>query len=244
MNYILIVGASSDIAKAIARVYAEKGYQLYLAARGNMEKTRTFAKDIQIRYDCIVECYSIDILDFESHKLFYDNLPIKPLGVITAVGYLGQQEKAMKDFKEAHQTINTNFTGLVSLLNIIATDFQRRKKGFIIGIGSVAGDRGRQKNYIYGSAKAGFATYLSGLRNQLHTDNVHVLTVKPGFVNTKMTKGMDLPQKLVAEPEEVARDIFKAQQKGVNILYTKWIWRWIMWIIRSIPENLFKRKNI
>jgi len=140
--------------------------------------------------------------------------------------------------------MDTNYTGVVSLFNIIANDFEKRKSGFIVGISSVAGDRGRKSNYIYGSAKAAFTAYLSGLRNRLYDAQVHVLTVKPGFVSTKMTEGMDLPEKLTAQPEEVAEDIYKAQQKGKNVLYTKWIWRWMMLIIRSIPEFQFKKMSI
>jgi len=164
--------------------------------------------------------------------------------VISAVGYLGEQDRAQSDFREAKKIIDTNYAGVVSLLNIIANDFEKRKNGFIVGISSVAGDRGRKSNYIYGSAKAALTTYLSGLRNRLYDANVQVLTVKPGFVATKMTEGMALPEKLTAQPEEVAEDIYKAQQKGRNVLYTKWMWRWVMLIIKSIPEFLFKKKNI
>jgi len=126
----------------------------------------------------------------------------------------------------------------------VYNDFEKRKSGFIIGISSVAGDRGRKSNYIYGSAKAALTAYLSGLRNRLYVANVHVLTVKPGFVATKMTEGMDLPEKLTAQPEAVAEDIYRAQQKNKNVLYTKWIWRWVMLIIKVIPEWKFKRMSI
>ena len=166
------------------------------------------------------------------------------MGVISAVGYLGDQDKAQSDFSEAKKIIDTNYTGVVSLLNIIADDFEKRRNGFIVGISSVAGDRGRKSNYIYGSAKSALTTYLSGLRNRLYDANVQVLTVKPGFVATKMTKGLDLPEKLTALPEEVAEDIYNAQQKGKNVLYTKWIWRWVMLVIKAIPEWKFKGMSI
>lgn len=129
-------------------------------------------------------------------------------------------------------------------MNVIANEYEQNKNGFIVGISSVAGDRGRKSNYIYGSAKAAFSAYLSGLRNRLHDANVQVLTVKPGFVNTQMTKGMELPEKLTAQPEEVARDIYAAQKKGKDVLYTRWFWRWIMLIIRNIPEFQFKKMSI
>ncbi len=243
MSYILIIGAKSDIAKATAREYAKNGYDLYLAARDTEELTE-FAQDVVTRTQKEVKLIELDILDYKSHQTFYDNLEEKPLGVISAVGYLGDQEKAQSDFDEARKIIDTNYTGVVSLFNIIANDFEQRRSGFMVGISSVAGDRGRKSNYIYGSAKAALTAYLSGLRNRLYDAQVHVLTVKPGFVATKMTEDMDLPKKLTAQPVEVAEDIYEAQQKGRNVLYTKWIWRYIMMIIRMIPEWKFKGMSL
>lgn len=243
MSYVLIIGAKSDIAKAIARVYASNGYNLYLAAR-NVNELEAFAKDISIRTQKTVNLIELDILDYETHQIFYDNLDEKPFGVVSAVGYLGNQELAQSDFNEAKKIVETNYTGVVSLFNIIANDFEKRRSGFIIGISSVAGDRGRKSNYIYGSAKAALTAYLAGLRNRLYNAQVHVLTVKPGFVATKMTADMDLPEKLTAHPAAVAEDIYKAQQKGKNVLYTKWIWRWVMLVIRNIPEFQFKKMSI
>jgi short-subunit dehydrogenase len=243
MSYILIIGAKSDIAKATAREYAKHGYDLYLAAR-NTGELQTFAQDIITRTQREVRLAELDILDFDSHQAFYDSLEEKPLGVICAAGYLGDQKRAQSDFTESRKIIDTNYTGVVSLLNIIADDFETRRNGFIVGISSVAGDRGRKSNYIYGSAKAALSAYLSGLRNRLCDSQVHVLTVKPGFVATSMTEGMALPEKLTAQPEEVAEDIFVAQQKGRDILYTKWFWKYIMMIIKMIPEWKFKTMSI
>tara|TARA_B100000795_G_scaffold211967_1_gene165631 strand:- start:3698 stop:4429 length:732 start_codon:yes stop_codon:yes gene_type:complete len=243
MSYVLIIGAKSDIAKATAREYAKNGYDLYLAAR-NASELEDFANDVTVRTEKSVKLVDLDILDYKSHQAFYDNLDEKPLGVISAVGYLGEQEKAQVDFAETQKIIDTNYTGVVSLFNIIANDFEKRKSGFMVGLSSVAGDRGRKSNYIYGSAKAALTAYLSGLRNRLYEAQVHVLTVKPGFVATKMTKDMDLPEKLTAQPEEVATDIYKAQQKGQSVLYTKWIWKWVMLVIKMIPEWKFKGISI
>jgi len=243
MSYVLIIGAKSDIAKATAREYAKNGYDLYLAAR-NVSELEEFATDITTRTQKEVKLVELDILDYKSHQAFYDNLDEKPLGVVSAVGYLGDQEKAQSDFSEAQKIINSNYTGVVSLFNIIADNFEKRRSGFMIGISSVAGDRGRKSNYLYGSAKAALTAYLSGLRNRLYDAQVHVLTVKPGFVATKMTEELDLPEKLTAQPEEVASDIYKAQQQGKNVLYTKWIWKWVMLIIRNIPEFQFKKMSI
>ena len=243
MSYILIIGAKSDIAKATAREYAKNGYNLYLAARDTSE-LEEFAKDVITRTQRTVKLVELDILDYKSHQNFYDQLDEKPLGVISAIGYLGEQEKAQSDFDEAQRIMDTNYTGVVSLFNIIANDFEERRSGFMVGISSVAGDRGRKSNYVYGSAKAAFTAYLSGLRNRLYDAQVHVLTVKPGFVATKMTEDMDLPEKLTAQPAEVAEDIYKAQQKNKNVLYTKWMWKWVMMIISNIPEFQFKKMSI
>ena len=243
MDYILIIGAKSDIAKAVAKKYDENGYNLYLAARKSSE-LQNFANDIKIRNQKDVKYIDFDVLDYKSHQNFYNSLEEKPIGVISVVGYLGEQERAQNDFEEAQKIMDTNYTGVVSILNIVANDFEKNKNRFIVGISSVAGDRGRKSNFIYGSAKAAFTTYLSGLRNRLFSSGVHVLTVKPGFVNTKMTEGLDLPKKLTAQPKEVAQEIFKAQQKGKNIVYTKWFWSWIMLIIKNIPEFIFKKLSL
>lgn len=161
--------------------------------------------------------------------------------MICVFGYLGDTEKGLKDWKEAQNIIESNYTGAVSILDVAATDMMERKTGTIIGISSVAGERGRQSNFLYGSAKAGFTAYLSGLRNKCFHAGVHVLTVKPGFIKTAMTEGMPLNPKLTAQPQQIARSIFKAQQKKKNVIYTLWMWKYIMCIIRNIPEGIFKK---
>lgn len=243
MDYVLIVGAKSDTAKALAREYARHGYGLYLAAR-NSNELAGFVSDLNIRYKATAKCLEFDVLDFASHEPFYQSLNTKPAGVIVTVGYLGDQVSSQNYIKETVRVINTNYTGIVSLLNIVANDFEKRNSGFIVGLSSVAGDRGRKSNYIYGSAKAGLSAYLSGLRNRLASTNVHVMTVKPGFMNTRMTAGMNLPASLTIQPENAARQIFNAQQKNKNVIYVKWIWRWIMLVIKHIPEFIFKRMSL
>jgi len=243
MSYVLIIGAKSDIAKETARTYAKNGYNLYLAARKS-EELEDLKTDIEVRSGVEVKLQEFDITDYESHQSFYDSLSEKPLGVIVVSGYMVEQKLAQKDFSESLQTINVNYTGAVSILNIIANDFERERRGFIVGVSSVAGDRGRKANYIYGSSKAAFSAYLGGLRNRLYESGVSVLTVKPGFVATKMTENLDLPEKLTAQPADVAEDIFSAQQKGRNVLYTKSIWLLVMLIIKHIPEFMFKKMSI
>lgn len=243
MSYVLIIGAKSDIAKEVARVYAKNGYNLYLAARNSVE-LKDLQQDIEVRSGVEVQLKEFDITAYETHEKFYTELEEKPLGVIVVSGYMVEQKLAQKDWNESLQTINVNYTGAVSILNIIANDFEQERRGFIVGVSSVAGDRGRKANYIYGSAKAAFTAYLGGLRNRMFESGVQVLTVKPGFVNTKMTEHLDLPEKLTAEPEDVANDIYNAQQSGRNILYTKSIWMLVMLIIKHIPEFMFKKMSI
>lgn len=242
-KHLLILGASSDIAKALAKEYARKGYSLYLAGR-NTEELQKNAGDLSIRFNIEAKASFFNILDFESHKAFYSSLTPKPDGVACVVGYLGNQEQAGKDFKETKKIIDTNYTGCVSILNVISNDFEARKHGFIIGISSVAGDRGRASNYTYGSSKAALTTYLSGLRSRLTKSDVHVLTVKPGFVITKMTENLSLPRVLTASTEEVAKDIFNAQQKNKEVIYTRWYWKIIMFLITIIPEKMFKKLKL
>ena len=240
---VLILGASSDMAKATALRYAKAGYPLILAARDTVMLERD-ASDIQLRYGVAVQTVPFDVTDTASHPDFFETHKENVEGVISFIGFMGEQETSQKDFKQAEQVVMSNYTGLISVFELFAADFEAKESGFLVGVSSVAGDRGRKSNYIYGSAKAGFSAYLSGLRNRLYESGVRVLTVKPGFVNTKMTEGMDLPAKLTAEPSEVAEDIFSGQQKGKDVIYTKWFWRFIMLIITAIPESIFKRLSL
>ncbi|WP_126243776.1 SDR family oxidoreductase [Chitinophaga rhizosphaerae] len=243
MPTVLILGAGSDIAVALARRYAAAGFTLQLAGR-NPEQLRPLEQDLRIRHRIAVTVHAFDALDFTSHAGFYRALPAPPDVVLCVFGYLGSQEKGQQDWQEASRILHTNFTGAVSILNIVAEDMAARGKGTIIGISSVAGDRGRMSNYLYGSAKAGFTAYLSGLRNRLWHSGAHVMTVEPGFVATQMTGHLALPALLTAQPGEVADDIFKAAEKKKNVLYTKWFWRYIMMIIKNIPEPIFKKKKL
>jgi short-subunit dehydrogenase len=240
---IMIIGAKSDIARAIAHKFASEGYNLQLLAR-KIDSLQKDMADLKIRYRTDVECFEFDVLDFKSHDLFIESLLVLPDVVISLVGSLGDQYQSQNDWDACELVLDTNFSGPVSILNVLANKFEERRRGTIIGISSVAGDRGRQSNYMYGAAKAGFTAYLSGLRNRLSKSNVHVITVKPGFVNTSMTADMDLPVRLTAKPEQVADDIYQAVLKKKNTLYTLWFWRYIMLIIKNIPEAIFKKLSL
>ncbi len=243
MPQVLILGATSDMAVALAHRFGEAGYGLQLAAR-NSELLATIQHDLEIRYQVKVDTLTFDALDYHSHASFYHDLPEKPSIVICVFGYLGDQDTAAHQWQESSKIIETNYTGAVSILNVIANDFETRKNGTIVGISSVAGERGRQSNYVYGSAKAGFTAYLSGLRNRLAKSNVHVVTVKPGFVDTRMTEHLNLPKPLTAQPQQVAKQVFSAVRKKKNVIYVLSVWKIIMLIIRLIPESIFKKMKL
>ncbi len=240
---VLILGAKSDIAKALAHRYAQNGFNICLAARDSLSLLAD-VNDLKIRYGIKVEAYTFDATDFDSHSGFYQQFNPAPEVVICVFGVMFPQEKVQQDWALTKQTIEVNYMGAVSILETVANAMEKSGKGTIIGISSVAGDRGRASNYIYGSAKAGFSAYLSGLRNRLAAKGVHVMTVKPGFVRTAMTEGLPLPAPLTASPESVAKDIFAAAHKRKNVLYTLWIWRFIMLIVKNIPESIFKKMKL
>jgi short-subunit dehydrogenase len=245
MESVLILGATSGIAQAIARKLAARGVNLILAGR-SMEDLNRLAGDLKVRFNCPVTTMLFDAATFETHAAFYESCKaiVGQLdGIILCYGYMGDQRKAQDDGQHAKEVIDINFTSCVSILHIAANDMEQRGKGFICAISSVAGDRGRQSNYVYGSAKGALSIFLQGLRNRLAKSGVSVLTVKPGFVDTRMTFG----QKglfLVAKPEKVATDIIRAIEKKKNVLYTPFFWRWIMLIIKMIPESVFKKLSL
>jgi short-subunit dehydrogenase len=188
---LLVLGATSAIAKATTHCFASHGYNLYLAGRDKEELSR-LASDLSIRHGVIVKIGTFDARNFQAHQSFLENA-VKEMeglqGALLAFGTMDNIEKANEDFNAAREIIDANFTGACSLLHHLANYFASQRSGFIVAISSVAGDRGRQSNYIYGAAKGGLSLYLQGLRNRLYQDNVNVITVKPGMVDTPMTYG-------------------------------------------------------
>ena len=243
MPTVLLLGATSDMGFAIAKKFASEKFDIQLAAR-KTEILTPQQSDIEIRYGVKCTLHSFDAVDFNSHKSFYESLDPKPDVVIYVIGYMNDNEKTVADWNETLRTINTNYTGAVSILNIVAEDFAGKGSGTIIGISSVAGERGRQSNYMYGSAKSAFTAYLSGLRNKMYHHGVHVMTVLPGFVYTKMTEHLNLPKLLTAQPEEVAEAVYQGARKNKNVIYVKWFWKYIMMAVTSVPETIFKKKKL
>jgi short-subunit dehydrogenase len=231
------------MAVAIARKFAAAGYDIQLAAR-NADRLLPLQSDLAIRHSVRSTLHEFDATQPATHAAFLSSLPTRPDITICVFGYLGDQQLAESDWTECERILTTNYIGAVSILNLIANEYASKGNGVIAGISSVAGERGRQSNYFYGSAKAGFTAYLSGLRNRLFPKGVHVLTVQPGFVYTKMTENMPLPGLLTATPEIVAAVVLRSIQKKKNVVYVKWFWRWIMLIIKSIPEPMFKKLKL
>ncbi len=241
---LLVLGANSDIAHALARLFAgRERAELVLASR-DMQRLEKKARDVSVRTGVRAEAVFFDACDFDAHAGFYAALDPKPDGVMLAFGEFADRAAAQKDTLLARRIIESNFTAAAGILSVIAADFEARGHGFIIGIGSAAGLRGRQSNYIYGSAKAGLHVFLAGLRHRLFRRGVHVMTVLPGFVRTKMTENLDLPQRLVVEPEAAAEAIYRGWKKKRPVVYAPGFWRWIMLIIRCMPEAVFNRTRL
>ena len=240
---VLIIGARSDMAMACAHKFAKRGHAIQLAAR-NADSLQAERDDIALRYEVEVTLHELDILDTASHAAFLDALPELPRIAVCAVGLMGTQEENAADMEKATTVMRSNFEGPANLFGLLANAFEARGSGTLVGISSVAGERGRATNYVYGAAKAGFTAFLSGLRNRLASQGVHVVTVLPGFVDTKMTADLDLPEKLTAQPEEVADAIEAAVRTGKNVIYVRKIWWLVMAIIRNIPEAIFKKMSL
>lgn len=241
---VLILGATSAIARATAAAFAARGYSLYLASR-DLEELARSAADLRLRYNVEVRHGLFDAEATDTHEAFFNSVvaALPDLsGVVLAFGYLGDPQAA-RDFGVGARVIASNFTGAASILSYCANYFEPKKSGFIIGISSVAGDRGRQSNYVYGAAKGALSLYLQGLRNRLFASGVRVITVKPGFVDTAMTYG--LPGLfLVATPQAIGERIAGALDKSADVVYLPWFWRYIMLIIKHIPEPVFKRLKL
>ena len=240
---VLVLGARSDIGKAIAHKFASLGHPIQLAAR-NADNLKTYKADLELRYTVPVTLHNFDVLSTDEHFDFLNSLPALPGIAVCAVGLLGQQQINEQEVQTAINVMRSNYEGPASIFAELANRFIDRGSGTLVGISSVAGERGRMTNYVYGSAKAGFTAFLSGLRCRLAKQGVHVITVLPGFVETKMTEGMNLPVWLTASPSEVANAIERAVRKNQDVVYVRPVWRLIMTVIRSIPEQIFKRMSI
>jgi len=245
MRKVLIIGATSAIAQETAKRFAEGGDQLFLAGR-NPEKLDVLAADLRVRGAARVASMALDLNDFDRHATLVD-MTYEALGgldtVLIAHGTLSDQKACEQDFQVALREYHTNFLGAVSLLTLLANRFEAQGHGCLAVISSVAGDRGRQSNYYYGSAKGGLSVFLQGLRNRLAPSGVQVLTIKPGFVDTPMTADFRKGA-LWAGPDTIAAGIHRAIRRRADEVYLPWFWWGIMTLIKAIPERIFKRLKL
>jgi len=241
---LLLLGATSPIARLLAMRFAAEGSSVYLAARDAGEAAR-IASDMSIRTGAVVLSGTFDAVDFASHASLVaraaDELGGLD-GVVLCFGTLGDEDAAQIDPDAALATIHQNFTGAVSILTLAARRLEEQKRGFMIVIGSVAGERGRARNYVYGAAKGGLHTFAQGLRGRMARAGVHVMTVKLGTVDTRMTWGRE-GTLLTVSPERAANAIYAAYQRKAEVVYVPWFWRPIMGIVKLIPERIFKRTS-
>jgi decaprenylphospho-beta-D-erythro-pentofuranosid-2-ulose 2-reductase len=243
---IIIIGATSGIAEAVARRYAEQGAGLFLVAR-DKDKLKALSTDLSARGAKNVQTFMMDATDSERIP---DMLDAAWKAFVTfdvalvAHGTLPDQQHTEVDIPYAITEFRTNAESVITCLLGLAGRFELQGNGVIAVIGSVAGDRGRASNYLYGAAKAAIDTFASGLRVRLFKHGVHVLTIKPGFVDTPMTRALSLPSVLVVSPEKVAKDIIIAVTKNKNVIYTPWFWRYIMLAIIHLPAFVFKKLKL
>ncbi len=244
---VVILGSTSGIVRATAEAYAAAGFSLVLAARDD-EENEILAADLGVRYDTPCHAVHFDGTDFSSHAAFVQEceacLGTNPTGLILGFGYMAEQKIAESDITEVQKMVDANLTGAISILEQFAAVFETRGSGFMGVLSSVAGDRGKQSNYIYGATKAGLTCYLEGLRVRLFKANVTVTTIQPGFVDTKMTYGLPLPGPLVATPKQAGDAIYRAVSQGKNEVYVPFFWRYIMMIIKSVPRWQFKKMSM
>lgn len=242
---ILILGATSTIARYAAMALAKRGYSLYLASR-NTEEQKRIAADITVRYNVTVKQGVFDADNVTNHAQLIKNVVSEMgglWGVVYAVGYMGETSPGKgQSVEDAASIVDRNLTGAISALEAAAAHIEAQNGGFIVAISSVAGDRGRRKNYIYGAAKAGLSTYIEGLRHRMAGKAVRVVNIKPGLVDTPMTYGMRKGL-LMAAPAAVGERIARAAERGPNTVYVPFFWRYIMLIIRMMPEFMFKKMN-
>ena len=242
---LLVIGGSSDIGHATALKYAKEGWSVMLAAR-DLDAARRNADDIMTKTGVETSIHALNVLETEQLAGFVIGLPVLPDTVACVVGELGDQVRAQTDSELATRIMRTNFEAPSLLLELFAQRFEKRGSGTIVGVSSVAGDRGRASNYYYGAAKAGFSQFLSGLRNRMTlVGKVRVVTVKPGFVQTRMTAHMRLPPLLTVRLDRVADDIFRADVASPgDVVYVGKRFRLIMMLICALPETIFKRLRI
>lgn len=242
---VVIFGATSAVAQMLARLHAEKGDSLILVARNN-SNLNSVAADLHSRGATQVDCFTCNLDDISDHQDLLNKINDKCNDIAKYYffyGTLPDQKNCETSWELTNKALTTNFLSVISLLTIIANKIEKETNRGIVVVSSVSGDRGRQSNYVYGTSKGALTIFLQGLRNRLYKSNCTVTTIKPGFIDTPMTKDFKKGP-LWATPEKVAKDIYRASIKGKNEIYTPNFWRIIMFVIKSIPEHIFKRLSL
>ncbi len=236
---IVILGATCNLGVELSYIYAKNNFNLILISR-NYEKTLNLKNSINQKFpDITITIYELDILDLSSQKTVYNKIKEVPAGIISLIGETHQVEKIKE--KKLFNIINVNFTYLINFLTFFLDDFKKKNDGFVICISSVAGLRGRAKNFIYGSAKAALITFLSGCRSYYNDKNIFIMTVLPGYIKNNNDKKKILENILQIEPSVLAKKIYLAHKQKKNVLYSNFLWRLIMIFIRILPNYIFNR---
>jgi hypothetical protein len=238
--HVLIFGATSDIAQELATLYVQNNHEVTLLGI-DTESLEPYKSDIEVRYSRRINLKEFDILKHTSPDPDLIEIIRSSDISIMLIGYLGDQDKADQNDDELVRIVSLNYTKVIQVINQIQRIYVTKKSGIIAGVSSVAGDRGKQSNFAYGSAKAGLSVYLDGLRNRLYTKGVHVVTIKPGFMATKMTRHMSLPKFLTASPQAAAKQIVRAVRTKRNTVYIIPVWRYISLVLQLVPDSIFKK---
>jgi short-subunit dehydrogenase len=234
---VLVLGANSDVAKEAIILYMKAGHKVIAASRST-DELNVFCQKQGFENDkCIIQYF--DATAFDTHQQFYNNLPFKPAIVLYAAGFLKDNEAAMLDWESSFQMMKVHYCGAVSILNIIATDADNISLEKIIGLSSLSGVRGRKSNFIYGSTKAAFTQYLTGLRQYLFSRNISVHVIVAGYIRSKMTAGLNLPESLMLEPAFIAKAVVNTPKQFIIVPGFKW--KLIYMVLKMMPERLVAR---
>lgn len=242
---VVIIGATSAIAHETAKCFAKESAELFLVARDDA-KLIAVANDLKVRGAKRVETFVLDLTELDRHQELFDSA-VATLGnidmLLIAHGTLGNQRLCEQSVAETLKEFTSNCTSVISLLTIGANYFEQQRYGCIAVLSSVAGDRGRQSNYVYGTTKAAVSTFLQGLRSRLYKAGVSVVTIEPGLVDTPMTSDLKKGP-LFASAYSIGEGVYSAMKKGKDVVYLPWFWRPVMFVIRNTPESIFKRVSL
>jgi hypothetical protein len=244
--HILILGATSAIAHAFAKRYAKEGNHVFTLMGRNQQHLNACASELSALGNNVIDPIVVDFMN-ASEIIQAINKSIQSVGsiqiAVLAQGSLSDQERAKIDFQYLHDEFMLNAMSMIIPAQCIANHYKENNSGILIGIGSVAGERGRKGNYTYGSAKSAFHTFLSGIRNDIGSQHIHIMTIKPGFVSTPMTSHLK-QSPLFVKPDFIAKEIIRGIEQGLDVMYIPSYWRFIMMIIRALPEKIFMKLNI